>query len=183
MPDGNRLREQVDEMALRAEVGAVVAEDHLKIALDRQNLADRELQKLRLLIEVFSMGEQLLRQKQKQVVEGEETPSEIALGGLEDAITNVVGLAKQAERHISHNEGALAALKAMGDTFRQKAQDATARARGLDVVGKRAIGVAESRSDPETAQGASETPEPAFFASSSNGVGAVSGLFNICGSD
>jgi hypothetical protein len=178
MPDGNRLREQVDEMTMRAEVSAAVATDHQKIATERQDLANRELQKLRLLVEVFAMGEKVLRQKQKNLLESGETPTELALGGLEDAITNVVGLAQQAQRHISHNEGAVAALQAMEETFRQKAQQATSRARGMDVVGKRAIGVAESRNLPQTAQGGSQSPEQTPLASSAQGVSSVSGFLD-----
>ena len=179
MPDGDRLREQVDDMTLRAEVSAAVAKDHQKITIDRQDLANRELQKLRLLVEVFAMGEQVLRQKQKSLLESDETPTEIALGGLEDAITNVLGLAKQAQRHISHNEGAVAALKAMEETLRQKAQEATSRARGMDVVGNRAIGVAESRNPPQTAQGEPQSPEHAPLASSAEGVSPVSGFLDV----
>ena len=178
MPDATRLREQVDEMTMRAEVSAAVAKDHQKIAAERQDLANRELQKLRLLVDVFAMGEQILRQKQRSLLEGDEKPTEIALGGLEDAITNVLGLAKQAQRHISHNEGAVAALKAMEETFRQKAQEATSRARGMDVVGKRAIGVAESRGLPQTAQEAAQSPEQAPLASSAEGFGIGSGFLN-----
>jgi len=178
MPDGNRLREQVDDMTMRAEVSAAVAKDHQKITIDRQNLANRELQKLRLLAGVFAMGEQVLRQKQKSLLEGDETPNEIALGGLEDAIVNVLGLAKQADRHISHNEGAVAALQAMEETFRQKAQDATSRARGMGVVGKRAIGVAESRNPPQTAQGAPQSLDQTPLASSAQGVSPLSGFFD-----
>ena len=179
MPDGNRLREQVDDMTLRAEVSAAAAQEYQKITIDRQNLANRELQKLRLLADVFAMGEQVLRQKQKSLLESDEKPTEIALGGLEDAIVNVQGLAKQAQRHISHNEGAVAALSAMEETLRQKAQDATSRARGMDVVGKRAIGVAESRNPPQTAQGAPQSLEQTPLASSAEGVSPVSGFLDV----
>jgi len=179
MPDETRLREQVDEMTMRAEVGAAVATEHQKIASERQDLANRELQKLRLLVDVFAMGEQVLRQKQKSLLEGDEKPTEIALGGLEDAITNVLGLAKQAQHHISHNEGALAALKAMEETLRQKAQEATSRARGMDMVGKRALGARESRNPPQNAQGASQSLEQAPLVSSVDGVSPVSGFLNV----
>lgn len=161
-------------MTMRAEVRAAVAEDHKKLVLERRAAAEREIQKLRHMIEVFSMGEQLLRQRQKTLLEGEKPPTEIALGGIEDAITNMGNLSQQASRAISHNEGALAALAALEQTFQEKAQEATSRARGMAVQGARAVGVAERREESRAAQEATEPP----LVASSQGVNAVSGFLD-----
>lgn len=179
MQDGNRLREQVSEMTMRAEVRAAVAKDHQKIVVERKIQADREIQKLRLLANVFAMGEQLLRQKKKQLFDEGETPTETELGGLEDAITNVVRLGQEAQRALSHNEGALGALTAMETTFQQQALEATSRARGMETQGQRAIDIADSRPVSQTAQGAAQSLEEVPLISSVQGVGAVSGIFEI----
>jgi chromosome segregation ATPase len=178
MPDGTRLREQVDEMTVRAEARAAAADEHQQIAAQRMETAERELQKLRLMTEVFAMGERLLLQKKKQILEGETPPTERQLGGLEDAITNVVELAQQAHRYISHNEGALAALNAMQVTLEQKAQEATARARGLTMQAERALGSADSAPAPQTAQEGAQGSEAPPLVTSVDGVSPVLGFLD-----
>ena len=177
MQDADRLREQVEEMTVRAEARAAVSEDYQKIVIERRSIVEREVHKLRHMIEVFSMGEQLLRQRQKTLLEPKTpdiSPTEIALGGIEDAILNMGTLSQQASRAISHNEGALAALSALEQMFQQKAQEAISRARGMAVQGARATGVAERREESRAAQRLTETP----FVTSSQGVGAVSGFLD-----
>jgi len=152
MQNADRLKDQVGEMSLRHEMRAHVCEEHLELTSERKNQAEREVQKLRLMIDVFSMGERLLHEKKAQLLQKEEgPPSKTALGGLEDAVANLVALGKQASRAVSHNEGAAAALSAMETTIQTKATAATARGRGLAVQGARAIGVAERRDEGQQA--------------------------------
>lgn len=161
MQDGERLRKQVDEMTLRAEIRATVSEDHRDIATKRIVVAEREIQKLRLMMEVFTMGERLLREKKKQIHEGDKNPTETALEGLDAAINNVVSLGVEAKRALNHNEGARMALSAMETTLQENATAATSRARGMAVQGERAIQVAESRNISKKAQEGAQNVEQA----------------------
>jgi len=177
MQDADRLREQVGEMATRAEARAAVAQDHRELVQERRAVAEREILKLRHMLDVFAMSERVLRQRKSEMQEQEEPPSELELGGLDDAITNVVNLGQQAQRAITHNEGASAALGALDQTFEQRAQEATARARGMAVQGSRAVGVAERREMSRAAQEASQGSQEPLVASS-GGVSSVSGFLD-----
>jgi len=156
MQDANRIKEQVDEMTLKAEVRAVVAEDHRQIALQRRDAAERELAKFRALRESFTFGEQILLQRRQQLLDQQPPPTAPVLEGLAAAIEQLQGLQKQAQDMVLKHEGAFQAFQAFEETFRQQGIEATSRARGMDVQGDRAVGVAERR---EEGQEASETGE------------------------
>jgi len=177
MQDADRLREQVDEMTTRAETRAAVTQDHRELVQERRTVAEREILKLRHMLDVFAMGERVLRQRKSDMEKQEESPSDLELGGLDDALTNLVNLGQQAQRAITHNEGASAALGALDQTFEQRAQEATARARGMAVQGPRAVGVAERREMSRAAQKASQDSEEPLLASS-GGVNSVSGFLD-----
>lgn len=178
MQDAERLREQVEEMTLRAEVRAQAANDHKEIVLERRNASEREIQKLRLMLEVFSIGERMLLEKKQSLLQEEEPPGEAALGAIDDAVKNLGDLAKQATQHLSRNEGVLSALQALEEALAQKVQEATVRARGMAVQGERAIGVAERREEGRAAQEASQSATETPMVASSQGVSGVSGFLD-----
>ena len=158
MQDGTRLREQVDEQKLRAETQAGVAENHRKIATERKEFAERDLAKFRFMMEIFTLGQQVLAQRKQSFETAEETPSKAVQEGLEEAGKNLVGLQEQAKEGILRQEGSLSALSGLEETLKQEAIMATSRARGLAVSGERAVAVAESRTGlPESPVLASST--------------------------
>lgn len=159
MPDADRVREQVEEMKNGAEITASVADRHREIAVERKAIADREVNKMALMLEVFTMGEQALVHRKQQLIEAEEKPAQEALTALDDALANVRVLQKQAQKAITHNEGASMTLDAMAETFAREAQEATGRARSAQARGAKAVEVAERRETPVEPQGA-PAPQP-----------------------
>ena len=177
MQDADRLREQVGEMTLRAEVRAQAANDHKEMVLERRKASQREIHKLRFMLEVFAIGERMIHEKKGQLLGGEEETDEIVLGALDDAAGNLGELAKQAQQHVSRNEGALSALQAVEESLAQKATEATARARGMAVQGERAVGVAERREQGNALQGSSPDSLGGSVLVSSSGATEISGVF------
>ena len=147
MQDAKRIKEQVDETTMKAEVRAAVAEDHRKIAVERRDLAERELAKFRALHESFTVGEQLLLQRRKQLLEQEQPPGIPVLEGIVMAVEQLQGLQKQAQEMVLKHEGAFMAFQAFEETFKQQGIQATSRARGMEVQGERAVDVAERREE------------------------------------
>lgn len=152
MQDAKRVQEQVDEMALRAETKAGVAEDHRKIATERKELAERELTKFRLMHEIFTLGQQVLAQRKEGFANAEEPPSQAVRDGLDEAVKNMAALQEQSKEALLRNEGSFSAFSAFEETLKNEAVAATARVRGLAVQGERAVGVAESRTGPPEEQ-------------------------------
>jgi len=130
---------------MRAEVRADVSEAHRKIATERKTLAERELVKFKFLLEIFTMGQSILDQRKKNLVEAEEPPTEVTLEGLDGALKNLEDLERQAQGAINRHEGAFHAFLAFEETLHQEFMTARSRARGLEVQGERAVKVAESR--------------------------------------
>ncbi|UCG16534.1 MAG: hypothetical protein JSV19_00555 [Phycisphaerales bacterium] len=161
MQDVKRIQDQVDEIALKAEVRASVAEDHRQIALQRRDTAERELAKFRALHESFTVGEQLLLQRRQQLLAQEQPPGPPVLEGIVGAIEQLQNLQKQAQEMILKHEGAFMAFQAFEETFREQQVQATSRARGMEVQGARAVGVAERREEGEEASEATEEPPEA----------------------
>lgn len=155
MQDATRMHQQMDEMRVRAETHAAVAEDHLKIATERKALAQRELVKFQMLHEIFTLGQQVLTQRKQQFAQAEEPPTQAQLDGLEGAAGTVNDLLKQSSEAVMRHEGSFSAFSAFEQTLQQEAQQAAARARGVEAQTEKAVGVAEARNVSEAPQEAS----------------------------
>jgi hypothetical protein len=145
MQDAKRLEEQVNEMTLKAEVRAAVAEDHRKMALQRRDTAERELAKFRSLHESFTVGEQLLLQRRQQLLNQDPQPGAPIFEGIVAATEQLQALQKQAQDMILKHEGAYQAFQVFEETFRQQGIEATSRGRGIEVQGQKAVDVAGRR--------------------------------------
>lgn len=154
MQDGKRVQEQVDEMALRAEMRALIAKDHRNVAAERKEATETELAKFKALSEVFTMGQELLAQRKKQLEEAETPPPSRIFDGLLEATRNLELLDRQAQDAILRHEGAFQAFSDFEENLNKEFLAATSRSRGMEVTGARAVAVAESRTGPPP------TPEP-----------------------
>lgn len=162
MQNSERIQEQVQEMRLRAEVRAAVAEDHVKLVAERRRMVERDLNRWKALRDGFTLAEQILGQRKAQAVQVQPPPSDVALEGFQSAIDEFGRLREQTRDMIAKNEGALASLASLEEVFKRTHVESVARARGLDVQGDRAVAVAESReqSPQESASGEISAKEP-----------------------
>jgi len=161
------MREQVADMTLNAETNARLANEYKELVAEHRKRSEREIQKLKLMFEVFSMGERLLLEKKESLQKEETEVEEYVFGAIDDAISNMAALSKQAQEQVVRNEGALGAFQGIEEVLTTRAQKATARARGMDIQGARAVGVAERRGPaPELQEAPQSAPQAPVMASS-----------------
>ena len=161
MQDAKKIREQVDEMTLRAEVKATVTQEHRQILVQRKTEIERELTKMKLLHEMFGISQRLLEQRAVQLQQAEQVPSAAVLEGLTAAKIELGRLEGQAKEAVMRHDGAFMALNAMDESLRQEEMQATSRARGLPVQGERLVQMAQSASgEIETPEAPQESPQP-----------------------
>lgn len=145
MQDAERLQEQIDEMVAKAEARAEVAQAHYETVVKQRQAAARELAKFQALNEVFTLGQNLMKQRKKSLLESEPPPDQTALEGIDAAIDELGRISRQALDAIQRFDGSQTALKSLEEAFHEEEVEATSRARGLAVQGQKAVDVASGR--------------------------------------
>ena len=159
MQDAKKIQKQVDEMVVRADVKAAVTQNHRQILTERKAETERELTKMKLILEMFGISQKLLDQRTEQFKQAEQQPPAVVFEGLAAAKIEFVRLEQQAREAVMRHDGAFAALNAMDETFRQEEMQATSRVRGLPQQGKKLVQMAESASgEIQAPQEAPEAP-------------------------
>ncbi len=146
MQNPDRVQEQVREMGSGASERLDAANAYRKMTEERRGATERELTKFRALTEVFGLCEPSLVQHRAQIAGG-QNPSIYVIEGLDAAIEELRRLQKQTQEFVHKNEGALNALTALEDVFRQAAAQNSARVREVTAVAPKATALAESRTD------------------------------------
>lgn len=178
MQDAERLQEQIDEMVAKAESRAEVAAEHLELVVKQKRDVARELAKFKFLQEVFTLGENLMKQRQASFLAADELPDPHVIEGLEGAVAELQRISRQASDAFHRNDGSHAALTSLEAAFRDEQTQGTARARGLAVQGQKAVDVASR--GPEVAPDADQPQAPVVR--SDSGIASqlpVSGLPGI----
>jgi hypothetical protein len=144
MQHPDRVQEQSQQEASGITERLVASNVHRKMVEDRKGVVERDFTKFRALNEVFVLCENSLFQHRTQVA-AISTSSNFVLEGIDAAIEELRRLQKQTHDLSLKNEGALNALVALEETFKQAAAQAVARLREVGaVVVPRAVTVAES---------------------------------------
>jgi hypothetical protein len=177
MQDAERLREQVGEMIAKAQAKADVASAHYELVAERKKAEERNLAKFKFLSEVFTFGENLMRQRRENLRQAEEKPGDAVFEGLDDTLLELERLMRQVQDASKVHEGSVKVLSGLEEAFREEKTQATSRARGLAVQGQRAVEVAAGRTvelegDEEKSEEGSESPmaglvDPSFSAKES----------------
>lgn len=143
-------------MLLRADVRGAVASDHAKIVAERRTAVERDLSRWKALRDGFTVAEQILQQRKTQAMQADPPLSGAVLDGYQSAIEEFGRFREQTRDAIAKNEGAMAVLGNLEETFKKIHVDAVSRVRGMEVQGARAVSVAESQ---ERAGQMGEIPE------------------------
>lgn len=157
MQDPERIEEQLEELRRSAGLKAEVSEQHRQIAADRKQQAELEIVKFQALQASLMVGRRALVEQIDMMKKAEE-PSAVQIQGHEGALVQLDSIISQADKAVATNQGAFNALSAMEETLKQKAMEATARTRGLEVQQERSVDLA-SRANGEGAQ-ADSAKEP-----------------------
>ena len=150
MQDKDRIEEQLEELKKISTIKAEITTQHSQIAAERKQVAELEIVKFQALHNSLSISVRFLKEQIQSLSKVEE-PNQLQIQGHEGALSQIEGMLQQAEKAVNTNQGAFAAFSAMEETLKQKAMEATSRARGLDVHEKRAVDLA-SRGDGEPPQ-------------------------------
>jgi len=141
MQEATKIQEQMGEMVQHQESKAGAAAEQLKFVQANKQRAQEELAKFQVLREGLKAATAFLTQQQTAMRNAED-PNPVTLIGFEGALGHLTGLMEQAGAAAAKNEGSYVAFSTMETQLLQTIQAATARGRGLEVQGERAVELA-----------------------------------------
>lgn len=151
MQEPDRIEQQLEELKKNASFKAELTDQHRQIATERKQVADLEVNKFQAMLNALTIGSRALGEQLENMKKAEE-PNPLQIQAHEAALGQLQSIMGQAEKAIANNQGAFTALSAMEETLKQKAMEATARARGLEVQESRSVDLA-SRKAEDASQG------------------------------